>query len=271
MISQQFIKPGLGSRERLGLSINSQRAYVPTYHLDQSLECYCRSGKSFGDCCASPGPDGDIPASINIVHDFLTPAERKGLLRFARRQPSDWLRVFDSKASTATKTVHKKDPSRVAKNVLLGKKEQTVVNWFSRAVQEHICPLGAPEWFEAPQLLLYGPGGKYVAHADAEDFDKQQGQFFRIIDRDFSMLLYLNDDYEGGDLYFKHLQFQYKPRAGDLLTFPSNHIFTHESRPIIRGSKFALVSWGAFKNTPRVMSAPHKILWDEQIKMAQHS
>lgn len=235
------------------------RFYVPSYHFDVSHPCYCGSGKAFGQCCASTDPDRSVPAGIQIVDDFILPSERRNILRFVKKQPRDWLKVFDSEKSTPTKEVHIKDPDRVAQNVLLGKKEKTVVSWFAKAVDDYVRPINRPEWFEAPQLLRYGPGGKYVAHADAEDFDAQQRQFFRIIDRDFSMLIYLNDDYEGGEIYFKHLNFTYKPRAGSFVAFPSNHVFSHESQPIISGTKYALVSWGAFFGSPRVMSAPHRI------------
>lgn len=51
-----------------------------------------------------------------------------------------------------------------------------------------------------------------------------------------SMLFYVNDDYEGGELYFPGLNFEYKPKAGDFITFPSYEKYTHGVRPVISGS-----------------------------------
>lgn len=51
-----------------------------------------------------------------------------------------------------------------------------------------------------------------------------------------SMLFYLNDDYEGGELYFPALNFEYKPKAGDFVTFPSYERYTHGVRPVLSGS-----------------------------------
>ena len=45
-------------------------------------------------------------------------------------------------------------------------------------------------------------------------------------------LLYLNDDYEGGELDFSNLGFAIKPPAGSVLTFPSTEKWTHGVLPV---------------------------------------
>lgn len=229
--------------------------YVPTYHLNDNEPCYCHSGKKLGQCCANPGEDRAVPASLKIVNNFISAAECKAFLRFAKKQPRSWLKVVES--GDASKA--KRDPARVTQLVDIAKKQQHANQWILDAVQQHVAPLGKPEWYEPPQLLRYGPGGKYEIHADAEHLDKAAGQFYRFIDRDFSFLVYLNDDYEGGEIYFNVLKYKYKPKAGDLVVFPSNHVFMHESMPVTFGTKYALVSWGAFVNTPRVMPPAQRI------------
>jgi hypothetical protein len=57
-----------------------------------------------------------------------------------------------------------------------------------------------------------------------------------------SMLFYLNDDYEGGELYFPALDFEYKPKAGDFITFPSYRKYTHGVRPVLSGSNRYVIS-----------------------------
>jgi hypothetical protein len=62
--------------------------------------------------------------------------------------------------------------------------------------------------------------------------------------------VYLNDDYEGGELNFRIGTFfegtevpSYKPVAGDLVMFPSNAPFFHASSPVTVGEKcFAGIS-----------------------------
>lgn len=61
--------------------------------------------------------------------------------------------------------------------------------------------------------------------------------------RVFSSLLYVNDDYVGGDLHFKYFGFSKKPKAGDLFVFPSNYAYSHESVVISSGTKYAITDF----------------------------
>lgn len=228
------------------------RYYVPTFHFDTRKPCYCGSMKLFGDCCASASENRTYPNSVKVIHNFVAQKDCDQMLKYAEKQKREWLTVVDSEKSTENKRVLKRHPSRVTQIVDLAKRRTQVVEWMARACKEHLPGHVEPQWFENPQMLRYGPGGKYAMHSDADNFCPEQRRFYRFIDRDFSMLIYLNDDYVGGGLKFNGLNFSYQPKAGDLLIFPSNHIFSHESTPIESGTKYALVSWGAFKGSPRV-------------------
>lgn len=162
--------------------------------------------------------------------------------------------MFDTNANGAM--TRRRDPARVTQQVELGKQQTTANQWIHRVVETHINRNrhAQAEWCETPNLLRYGPQGKYTVHSDAEHFDLKTEQFYRFIDRDFSILIYLNDDYTGGELHFPWLRFTYTPKAGDLVIFPSNHIFSHESLSIQSGTKYALVSWGALRGSPRVFT-----------------
>lgn len=53
-----------------------------------------------------------------------------------------------------------------------------------------------------------------------------------------SAVLYLNDDYEGGEINFPEQGIKIKPLAGSLVIFPSTPPFFHESLPIVSGTKY---------------------------------
>lgn len=53
-----------------------------------------------------------------------------------------------------------------------------------------------------------------------------------------SVVLYLNDDYEGGELNFPQQEICIKPEAGSLIVFPSIKPYYHESKTIINGVKY---------------------------------
>jgi predicted 2-oxoglutarate/Fe(II)-dependent dioxygenase YbiX len=53
-----------------------------------------------------------------------------------------------------------------------------------------------------------------------------------------SVVLYLNDDYEGGELEFKNQNVVIKPEAGSIVIFPSIEPYYHASLPIKNGIKY---------------------------------
>jgi hypothetical protein len=58
---------------------------------------------------------------------------------------------------------------------------------------------------------------------------------------DFSGVLYLSDDSEGGDLYFPEFDFTYSPNFGDLVLFRPDYL--HEVKEITKGLRFTLPLW----------------------------
>lgn len=86
-------------------------------------------------------------------------------------------------------------------------------------------------------LLRYDNAGHLPAHQD-------QGVSSRIL----SVLLYLNDDYEGGEIEFRHSGIKFKPEAGSVLFFPSNYLYVHEVYPVTKGPRYALPNW--YHNIP---------------------
>lgn len=86
-------------------------------------------------------------------------------------------------------------------------------------------------------LLKYDESGHLPAHQD-------QGVSSRVL----SVLLYLNDDYEGGEIEFRHSGIKFKPKAGSVLFFPSNFLYVHEVYPVTKGPRYALPNW--YHNIP---------------------
>lgn len=106
---------------------------------------------------------------------------------------------------------------------------------------------------EGPQFLRYDVGDYYNAHNDSETF--VDNKLKRVADRDISVLMYLNDDYEGGQIEFTQLQLTIRPKAGMLLAFPSYWEFEHKVHPVTKGTRYSIVSWIATKN--RIYERPY--------------
>lgn len=88
-------------------------------------------------------------------------------------------------------------------------------------------------YHEEYSLLKYEEGQEYKAHYDAGP----------TANRTMSAVLYLNDDYEGGEIEFIHMGIKIKPQAGMLVIFPSSYPYAHIAHPITKGKKYALVTW----------------------------
>ena len=53
-----------------------------------------------------------------------------------------------------------------------------------------------------------------------------------------------------------NFNYTYRPRKGDLLFFPSDHRYLHQAETVTSGARYAIVSWAALENIPRVLNEP---------------
>ena len=96
------------------------------------------------------------------------------------------------------------------------------------------------------QILHYGLAGHYTPHVDAETLYRDDDGielWEKTLDRDLSVVCFLNDDFEGGELVFPDLDLVIEPRAGTLVCFPSDHNFIHGVNPVRAGARFTAVTW----------------------------
>jgi hypothetical protein len=57
-----------------------------------------------------------------------------------------------------------------------------------------------------------------------------------------SSVAYLNSDFVGGGLHFKHLDLTINPEAGDIIVFPSNFMYLHSALNVNDGVKYSVVT-----------------------------
>lgn len=84
-------------------------------------------------------------------------------------------------------------------------------------------------------LLRYKEGHFYGEHID---WTSNMGH-----SRVLSILIYLNDDYEGGGIVFPRQDVTIKPEAGSVVVFPSVGTHPHEALEVTKGTKYAVVTW----------------------------
>jgi hypothetical protein len=87
-------------------------------------------------------------------------------------------------------------------------------------------------YWEAMNFVKYGPGQHFQEHTD-------HGFSYNCT---VSLVGYPNDDYEGGEIYFRLQDLKIKPDAGDLFIFPSNYMYPHRAMPVTSGTKYSIVT-----------------------------
>ena len=164
-------------------------------------------------------------------------------------------------SSTPDNMVLVEDERRVSDRVQLGEHQARINELVKSAYLELTAKYIGRQlaWYELPQMLRYKPGGFYVKHADCENMDPQTYTWSRTVDRDLSLLIYLNDDYKGGALYFEKFNYKLRPKAGMAVLFPSDNRYLHEAQMLTSGERYAIVSWAAVKDVPKIAQKPSDI------------
>lgn len=167
-------------------------------------------------------------------------------------------RLSDGKVLTnAVENVQEKD-ERVRVVTLMRSNRTPFVNRvLAHLILNHVEPFFGTEieYWNQPVLLKYEPGGFYVPHIDGEQWTGQD--WLRIYDRDYSLIAFLNENYEGGNLVFPNQGMTVTPQKGRLVAFPSGHEYRHGAEKTISGERFQLVSWLTATGTPRTNTPPY--------------
>lgn len=114
-------------------------------------------------------------------------------------------------------------------------------------------------WRTQGHIVAYGPGSYFGIHCDNDvnyqpNAEPDQQLAIRNV---LGGLIYFNDsvssvkdtknqyDYVGGKISFPYANFEYAPKAGDVLMFPSNYLGTHRVSECEFGERYAYVGYFA--------------------------
>lgn len=93
------------------------------------------------------------------------------------------------------------------------------------------------ESIETIQILKYGETDHYLWHYDG-------GMGYN---RTFSLIYFLNEDYEGGELCFRNPdgtgEFTIPKKKNRAVIWPSCFLYPHTVKPVTNGERYTIVSW----------------------------
>jgi len=80
-------------------------------------------------------------------------------------------------------------------------------------------------------LSIYSDGAHIPPHWDEHQRFKDN----------LGAVIYFNDDFEGGEIYFSNYDFYYKPKKGSIILFPCNDSeYEHGVRPVTSGTRYTM-------------------------------
>lgn len=186
----------------------------------------------------------EIKDYIGVYKNFLTPLQVSGFLKTFSNYNFTNAKVFKpSGAQEEDITIR-----RVADYNLSHHRSLTETHWINFIKRkifdmvDHFSKLKEIHPFIRKMneitILKYEKGGFYTPHVDGSP----------NIPRELSVIIFLNNDYEGGNLVFyepnlKDVIMDIKPEPGKAIIWPSNYLFPHAAAPVIKGTRFVIVSW----------------------------
>jgi hypothetical protein len=93
---------------------------------------------------------------------------------------------------------------------------------------------------DSVQLVKWSPGHNMPPHADNAHPD---GSPHPMPWRDYASVVYLNDNYEGGEFYFESSGIEVKPAAGSLLAFTGGMRHFHGVRDVRGAARYTMPGW----------------------------
>lgn len=190
--------------------------------------------------CLSAAPD------VRMANGFLTDAECDHIARLSQ----DWLQpsvVVDPSSGRMVR-----HPVRRSDGAAFGVTREDLV---VRAVNRRIAALSQTDAAqgEALQILRYRPGDEYRPHLDALPGTDNQ--------RIATVIIYLKDDYAGGETMFVDTGLSVRGRKGDALYFRNvladgeiDRRTTHAGLPVRNGTKMIATRW--IRREPLVFPPP---------------
>jgi hypothetical protein len=186
---------------------------------------------------------GNGPEMIGTLENFLTEEELQALNGFIRNNETwdvtqthyneDGTVIYDSgywDGRVATyPTINQTSPETV-------QMIRSIVKRLKVEIDKFFNVSASPT---SPALVRWLPGNLQMPHADKELHEGDNaGKPNDFPWYDIATIIYLNDDYEGGELYFPNQGIQFKPKRGAAYFFPGDMNYIHGITTIESGIRY---------------------------------
>ena len=192
------------------------------------------------------------PYQVQELEDLLTPEECDQLIAYAKKKGMKESDVLSYGAETDTVVDTK---SRRSKTAWISDNEHSLAMKVA-LISEKLTGLPRNTQ-EMLQVAYYEPGGKFNDHYDAcseknKDYCDKMNRYAG--QRRSTLLIYLNDNFTGGETVFPKINVTVKPKKGKGILFwnttPEEIIISesmHRGNPVEGGEKWICTKWSHVK------------------------
>lgn len=96
------------------------------------------------------------------------------------------------------------------------------------------------------ELFQFCRSFKMMANDPHSDSTGNLGEDNGTSQRHFSSIIYLNQDFSGGELFFPNQNINIYPKPGLLAIFPSTHEYMHGVKEIFNGVRFTMLNFWTY-------------------------
>jgi hypothetical protein len=173
-------------------------------------------------------------SGIYIYRNFLTPERCKDYINFFESNSDLW-------SGTPSDNVYGMPfelPFKFYDNIPIVKKDIDFItdSFINMTKETHKVPVYLNELHAA----RWGVGSSGDYHADDSDLEGNDNGGRHNV---FSTILYLNNDYVGGEIYFKNQQISLKLDPGSVLSFRGNLNNVHKINEVLEGTRYNIISF----------------------------
>ena len=175
-----------------------------------------------------------LAPGIELWENFITDEEHKYLINTCRSlTQDDWEKTYNTQFNYNLNRDGKEPNNEWHDRIFEFPKDNQVIKSINQKIHDFVKKDGEfPGWLCRAQR--HYPGSMLNEHYDAIQSDKLS----------HAIVLYLNDDYIGGELYFKKFNLEFRPPIKSLIKFPSNEDYKHGINLIGSGpDRFVLTSF----------------------------
>jgi 2OG-Fe(II) oxygenase superfamily len=153
---------------------------------------------------------------VNVIEGIVTPEDCRSMIDYydSLVMEGKFKKLFDNRLVIPNTTL---------------KKPINLVEQISEAINTRY---GTKFYIRDVLLSIYKTSAYIAPHYDYEDPNLKDS---------LGVVLYLNEDFEGGELYFSNHNYTYKPTLGSVITFPCNDpLYEHGVRPVTSGVRYTM-------------------------------